>query len=121
MEPRWSPDGKQIAYTLGTEYSMGGPPRYSSEVRVINADGTNDHHVAGTTSPNGPEASRVLWSRDGKRVAFDFYRGTPDYRDMDPNAKTERLWANADGSDVRPVSVPFNAFFSPSVSRDGKK
>lgn len=116
---RWSPDGKRIAYTLGTEYMMGGPPKHSEEVRIMDADGKNDHHVVGSTSPTGPLATRAQWSRDGKRVSFEFYAGVPDYADMDPNYKLQHLWANTDGSDVRPVEVAPNAFFTPSVSRDG--
>jgi Tol biopolymer transport system component len=55
--PEWSPDGKRIAYTRGL---LGG-----RTIRVMNADGTGDHHVYGP-----PAAFSPTWSPDGRRLAF---------------------------------------------------
>lgn len=110
--PRWSPDNQRIAYTLGTAYRPGGPPKYSQEVRVIDANGTGDRHIAGSIDPDGPSASRAVWTHDGKRIAFEYYDGAPDYRDLNPDAKTQQLWANADGTDLKRQKPRFSRLMS---------
>lgn len=57
--PRFSPDGRLIAYTSRTLTRL-------RELRVMNADGTGDHHVAWR---NGGE--NVAWTPDGQRLVFD--------------------------------------------------
>jgi hypothetical protein len=55
-DPRWSPDGKQIAYFVGGQHGF--------ELWVVNADGSGDHELApGFDSPD--------WSPDGSTLAFD--------------------------------------------------
>jgi dipeptidyl aminopeptidase/acylaminoacyl peptidase len=62
--PRWSPDGKQVAYVLthaDLERSA-----YDSDVWVVDADGKHDRQL---TSWRGGDF-RPRWSPDGKRIAF---------------------------------------------------
>jgi Tol biopolymer transport system component len=59
-DPEWSPDGTRIAYSRnGTN---------GSEVRVMNADGSNDHRLY--APPGAPEQFAPSWSPDGRRIAF---------------------------------------------------
>ncbi|HVE70402.1 MAG TPA: S9 family peptidase [Thermoanaerobaculia bacterium] len=62
--PRWSPDGKRIAYVL----TKAGLARsaYDSDVWVIGADGRNDRQLT-TAKANDV---RPRWSPDGKSIAF---------------------------------------------------
>ncbi|MDX2162233.1 MAG: hypothetical protein SF162_12980 [bacterium] len=55
----WSPDGSQIAFTMGT----GG---FNSRIYLINADGTN---LRPLTTADG-EFFAPVWSPDGERLAF---------------------------------------------------
>ena len=71
--PRWSPDGKKIAYTTG------------GQVWVMNDDG--DHKEQVTKISTG--AAAPVWSPDGKWIAFtsDVY---PDCNDDDCNKSDEQ-------------------------------
>ena len=70
--PRWSPDGKKIAFTTG------------GQVWVMDADG--DHKEQVTKTSTG--AASPVWSPDGKWIAFtsDVY---PDCNDEDCNKKKD--------------------------------
>jgi uncharacterized repeat protein (TIGR01451 family) len=59
--PGWSPDGTQIAFTWSEHCNDGG-------LLVMNADGSNLHHVVCVTHPyNGP----TTWSPDGTTIVWD--------------------------------------------------
>lgn len=71
--PAWSPDGRTLAFHV----SDGG----STEVRLIDADGSDERRLAGSG------AFRPTWSPDGRRIAF---------------ARSSEIFAvNADGTDER--------------------
>ena len=57
----WSPDGKQIAYSLVFNTAVDSPS--TSELWVANADGTQSRRL--TT-----EAGPLVWSPDGKYIIF---------------------------------------------------
>lgn len=56
FDPAWSPDGKQIAF------ARQGP---GAGIHVINADGSNEHLVAGADEVRSP-----AWSPDGNRIVY---------------------------------------------------
>jgi dipeptidyl aminopeptidase/acylaminoacyl peptidase len=64
IDPSWSPDGKQIAFTRWYE-PVG--------LYVINADGTNETRVW-----NGQRFQSPRWNPDGKRIAFTQPKGRID-------------------------------------------
>jgi TolB protein len=100
MEPRWSPDGRQIAFV---SYLDG-----TTAIYVMNADGSN---VVRLTDPE-MKASEPAWSPDGKRIAFTSdYGGDRDVCVMD-----------ADGGNV--VNLTNNYLpddGSPTWSPDGRR
>ena len=62
--PRWSPDGKRIAYVLTTadlERSA-----YDADLWVIDADGKNDRQLTSAKAND----TRPRWSPDGRTIAF---------------------------------------------------
>jgi Tol biopolymer transport system component len=59
-QPSWAPNGTSLAYA----YTNGG-------LRIVNADGTGEHVVAG--SPSGSADDHPAWSPDGTTIAFDRY------------------------------------------------
>ncbi|HEX6084516.1 MAG TPA: hypothetical protein VF266_08315, partial [Thermoanaerobaculia bacterium] len=62
--PRWSPDGKRIAYVM-TKADLD-RSAYDSDVRLIDADGRNDRQLTRSKSAD----FRPRWSPDGKTLAF---------------------------------------------------
>ena len=70
--PRWSPDGKKIAFTTG------------GQIWVMDSDGDNKEQV--TKISTG--AAAPVWSPDGKWIAFtsEVY---PDCEDDDCNKKRD--------------------------------
>lgn len=55
-EPRWSPDGRRIAYSATTDGSV-------SSVRIVAVDGTGDAPLT------GPGHAEPAWSPDGRAIA----------------------------------------------------
>ncbi len=62
--PAWSPDGKQVAFSLGQYFRAPGHP--SADVGLINTDGTGLTTIADDGSNNG----FASWSPDGKRIVY---------------------------------------------------
>ncbi len=82
VDPAWSPDGETIAFR-----SVFGSPdaSFSGQIKLIDADGTNERHLGAGFSGQGMEPA---WSRDGEHIAFvgwdsasplfDLYMADPD-------------------------------------------
>lgn len=84
LAPAFSPNGKRIAYVSGRS------DHNSAEIRLMNADGTDQHRL--TTTPLPLEFSPAF-SFDGKRIYFTRTTSPPGY----PTLVSTRL----DGSDER--------------------
>ena len=84
LNPDWSPDGKQIAFTSNREGNR--------EVYVMNADGTNPINL--TNHP--ARDSGPAWSPDGNQIAFSSNRDG-DW-EKKPNDNWEVYVMNADGT-----------------------
>lgn len=69
--PRWSPDGKQIAYVVTKADLSKTISTYDSDLWLIDADGRNDRRLTFTTNAD----FRPRWSPDGTRIAFLSDRG----------------------------------------------
>jgi TolB protein len=63
--PRWSPDGSRILFVQS-------PARARTDVRVIDADGSNERLLVVTPTPPDPAfaISRQTWSPDGESFTF---------------------------------------------------
>jgi Tol biopolymer transport system component/DNA-binding winged helix-turn-helix (wHTH) protein len=69
MNPRWSPDGKLIAFmelSGGDRRSMSG----RSRVYVVSAEGGGPLLLVGENEGGGADAADPTWSPDGTRVAY---------------------------------------------------
>ncbi len=64
FSPAWSPDGTQIAFSLGLYFRPAGRPK--AEVGLINPDGTGFRSLTTDESHNGFPS----WSPDGRRIAY---------------------------------------------------
>jgi len=58
--PRWSPDGRRLAYTVATKFEEG------SEVWVMDADGSHPQRVV----PGVDFKAEPVWSPDGRHLAY---------------------------------------------------
>jgi Tol biopolymer transport system component len=100
VQPRWSPDGKQVAFTRLA-------PDNTTSVWVVNADGTNPHIVSG----GHRHAEHPKWSPDGRWITFQEQR----YFNAEGVAydSSYELWiVHPDGSDMESlyVSATFQDF-----------
>jgi TolB protein len=102
--PEWSPDGKRIAF----QSNRAG----NDDIWVMDANGGNLVQL----TDNAVRDAKPSWSPDGKRIAF--------HRDVEYLGEVhgELFTMNADGSDVRMLSVPsfegFHGFPSWSQGQD---
>jgi len=67
-DPHWSPDGTQIAFTRQENIEVDGQARATSDIFVMNADGTEVRRLT-----NGGNRSTYLypqWSPDGTKIAY---------------------------------------------------
>jgi TolB protein len=100
LEPVWSPDGKRIAF-------IGGPPKGTSHLWVMNADGTGKRLVVREQDPVG-SPGRPSWSPDGKRLVF-----------VGAQISTDALYVvRANGSGLRRLAGDIGT--DPAWSPDGK-
>jgi Tol biopolymer transport system component len=101
--PAWSPDGKKIAFSR--KFRVDG--QMKGMVRVMNADGTDDHAITGVDSRD----ENAMWSPDGRFILFQSVR----------DGNFEVYQVNANGS--QPVRLTDNpawdgwACYLPSVNR----
>jgi hypothetical protein len=65
--PRWSPDGRRIAFERQSMAPEPGASWDSAALFVVDADGSNLRRV----TPSSVQAIGPAWSRDGTRLAFD--------------------------------------------------
>jgi Tol biopolymer transport system component len=64
-EPKWSPDGQKIAFILLGDQTSGIPVIDSSDVYVMNADGTNLHAVSAKWTDQ-----LIGWATDNQHVLY---------------------------------------------------
>ena len=96
----WSPDGRRIAYAVGTQSGV------NHELYIADKDGTNSRKVAGFEQGY---LQGVRWSRNGKILRF---------------AVGGKLWqVSADGTNLHSIELPLSAnlFLSnPNWTADGR-
>jgi len=80
--PRWSPDGKQIAFVRSREKD--GRPQ-PGQIYLLRTDGGEARVL--TEQPNG--ASEPSWSPDGKRIAFSSETGPDEAKTSDKERKSD--------------------------------
>ena len=94
IDPAWSPDATRIAFTSGRTGS--------SDVFVMNADGTDSKRLTSTKQND----THPTWSEDGESIAF---------------ARDGDIWVmDADGSNARRISDIFAEETDPAWSPDGE-
>jgi Tol biopolymer transport system component len=99
----WSPDGSKITFTRDC-------CRPTSEVLVMNADGSNVHRV--TFSGAGHQSGFSGWSPDGTRLVWMSDRAYPD------SCCNDLYTSRVDGTDVRRVT---NDGFPAAIADWGRK
>ena len=99
-DPRVSPDGAWIAYTVGSVDV--GKDKRDSDVWMVSWDGTKTIQL---TSSKDSE-SRPRWSPDGKYLAFTTSRGDGDEDDKkDEKKKTTQVWLlNRSGGEAQKLT-----------------
>jgi len=124
-EPRWSRDGRQIAFLSNRELRQIGTTRGLYDVYVMNADGTSPRNVSRALGDQlGFNVEVGSWTADG-RVVFQTSGDGSDF------FLRRTYIVNKDGTGLRPLSSrPYDnsAFWSPDGSkvafisdRDGRR
>ena len=100
LYPAWSPDGSKIGFAGETD------------IYVMNADGSNIRQLT-FIDPGDLAAEQPTWSPDGKKIAFVMSTG------IGFGAGLQVM--NADGSDLRGLSIHFYYWGKPAWSPDGTR
>ena len=108
--PSWSPDGDRIAFDRWIMEVDGILGLHTSEIFVMNADGTEVCQLTGHDDPE-PMRWNASWSPDGDRIAF--------HRSW--NGDHGIFVMNADGTDVRQLTENDGYDYNPSWSPDGDR
>ena len=99
LAPRWSPDGKKIAYVSGGpskySYEIWGRYSYSGEIWVMNPDGSGKRKL----TRNAKVRPWFDWSPDGREIA---YVSTDIDSTLGLKHSKSEIWVmNADGSNKK--------------------
>lgn len=99
-DPQLSPDGRVVAFTLGTVDKAGN--RVVNQIHTINVDGSRQRQItSGTSSSSG-----ASWSPDGRRLAY---------------VTGGQIWTmDPDGDDKKQVTRISTGAGGPVWSRDGR-
>jgi hypothetical protein len=111
----WSPDGTKIAFAAGLNTVALGLDIPTSNLWVMNADGSNLTQLTASSADTQP-----TWSPDGTKIAFTSFRN--DTNLFGDNILTAQVFVmNADGSNQEPITFPNSAAFDsqPAWSPDG--
>ncbi len=107
--PRWSPDGKKIAFVRGLGIVDG---IYVANIYVMNADGTNQTRLTNNSvSDTSPE-----WSPDGTRIVFESRR-----QFVATSGNSQIYVMNADGSNQTRLTNNTGLDLFPKWSPDGTR
>jgi TolB protein len=98
FEPRWSPDGRRIAFTS------------ESEVYIMNADGSRQQKLADGFPPGAADIFPA-WSPDGRKLAFTkslggWERGSFEIFVVSVDGSGERRLTRRPGHDFDPIWSP---------------
>jgi len=113
IDPRWSPDGRRIAFsTDATDVEGAG-----RQIWVMNADGSNPRQL--THMPGFSQSPS--WTADGQQIVFDNYNaGALDvYRINDDGTGLVNLTNNDPGVDYSPATAPRGKKIVFTSERDG--
>lgn len=106
IDPAWSPDGRQLAYS--TQPIAGGSGSEYDQIHIMNADSSGQRQV--TNHPN--HSCSPAWSPNGKQIAFE----APC---EDPQSSIYVI--NIDGSGERQLTTHAGMSMYASWSPDGRQ
>jgi len=108
--PTFSTDGRRIAFSS----SRSG----RGNIYTMNIDGTDIKRV---TNPEQGDDSFPAWSWDGTKIAFNSTRDDPACSSTGLLCKNEIYVMNADGSDVRRITLNPADDYYPTWAPDGRR
>jgi Tol biopolymer transport system component len=113
--PRWSPDGKRIAYALDVTYTGLPSQNWGSDIALINTDGSGEEQIVFRRPASGVRVEGMAWSPDSSALFVSLMEtNIKDGRFLGQTLNLERLDL---ATGERRVIVPDAAY--PSVSPDG--